>query len=136
MLLAGMRSQERLWDQVQRAPWKAVGQVTGRSPAQAATQPSPGIRTREKPFLEQQEPNILSMDFSSFCSLLILLLLSESLPVTVCQWLFQQCAEGHPTPKLWEGNTADTTADFYFQESSHKRQLPFTEYILCIRLQV
>lgn len=78
----------------------------------AATQPSPGVQTGERPFLAQREPSILSSGFSGFCLLSIFLLLSESLPDAGCRWCSKQRAESHPAPKLWEGNTADKTQAF------------------------
>lgn len=84
-----------------------MGELQGNRQLLAAMWPLPGVQTGERPFLAQQEPSILSLDFRGFC-LLSIFLLSESPPDTG----MAQCAEGHPTPKLWKGNTADALQAF------------------------
>lgn len=64
-------------------------------------------------FLAQWGPSTLSLDFSIFCFLLISLLLSERLPGIGCWWCPRQCAAGHATPTLCEGNTDGTTQAFF-----------------------
>lgn len=113
MLLAGMSGRQRLcvMRSNEHRGWLRGGWQGDCQPL-AATQPSPGVQTGERPFLAQREPRILSSGFSGFCLLSIFLLLSESLPDAGCRWCSKQRAESHPAPKLWEGNTADKTQAF------------------------